>query len=252
MTESPHGIDVLAVAAHPDDVEIACAGTVIRVTRGGGTAALVDLSAGERATRGTPETRREEAERAARILGALARENLGLPDGAITDDAAARRTLAGVIRRRRPRILLAPHPDDDHPDHAAAGRLAVAANFLAGVGGYEAEGERHRAAVVLFYMMHHRFAPALVVNVSDVYEEKIRAVECYRSQLHDPSVRGLETNVGAADFLERLRARDRFFGDTIGVAYGEPFAASRPPGLEDVRDLVGRATEGRPGGGGRP
>jgi len=231
--------DVLAIGAHPDDVEIACAGAVLRVTRGGGVAAVVDLSAGERATRGTAEQRLREAAEAAEILGVSSRENLGLPDGAIADDLESRRKLASVIRRLRPRVLIAPHPRDDHPDHAAGGRLAEAANFLAGVGGFDAEGERHRARVLLFYMMHHRFEPSLILDVSDVYEEKIRALRCFRSQLHDPGVSGLETNVGAPDFLERLEARHRFFGELIGARYGEAYASPRPPGLEDPRSLLG-------------
>ncbi|MBN2492609.1 MAG: bacillithiol biosynthesis deacetylase BshB1 [Planctomycetes bacterium] len=235
----PHGVDVLAVGAHPDDVEIGCGGTVLRVTRGGGTAVVVDLSAGECATRGTAETRAAEAVAAARVLGIAARENLGLPDGAIADDPASRHALVAAIRRHRPRILLAPHPDDDHPDHAAAARLAVAASFLAGVGGIAAEGARHRAAIVLFYLMHRRFAPALIVDISDVHDEKLRALRSYRSQLHDPAAPGPRTHVGAPDFLDRLRARDRFFGEAIGVTYGEPFAARRPPGLRDLRLLVG-------------
>jgi len=232
-------VDLLAIGAHPDDVEIACAGAVLRVTRGGGGAVVVDLSAGERATRGTPDVRREEAAEAAEILGLAARENLGLPDGAIADDLASRRKLASVIRRHRPRVLIAPHPRDDHPDHAAAGDLARAANFLAGVGGFDAEGDRHRAPVLLFYMMHHRFQPSLILDVSDLYEEKIRALRCFRSQLHDAAVTGLQTNVGAPDFLERLEARHRFFGELIGTRYAEAYASVRPPGLKDVRSLLG-------------
>lgn len=233
-------IDLLAIGAHPDDVEIACGGSVRTVTRGGGAAAIVDLTRGEAATRGTTEERLREAAAAAVVLGVAARDNLGLPDGALQDDDASRRRLAAAIRRHRPRILVAPYPEDDHPDHAAAGRLAVAANFLAGVGGYDVDGKRHRADVVLFYMMHRRFEPTLVVDVSAVYEERSAALACYRSQLHGVEIApGLETNVGAPDFAVRVRARHRFFGEAIGVEFGEPFAAVAPPGLSDIRALLG-------------
>ncbi len=238
MTEAKSGIDVLVIGAHPDDAEIACGGTVLRVARGGGTVAVVDLSAGECATRGSASTRREEAKRASAVLGLAARENLGLPDCAIRDTEAARLELVVAIRRYRPGIVIAPHPRDHHPDHAAAGRLVAAASFLSGVGGVEAEGERHRVGAVLFYMMHHRFKPDVIVDVSDVYEEKIRAVRCYASQLHDPNVRGNETLIASEDFLDRLRARNRYYGEAIGASYGEGLASRQPPGVHDIRSLV--------------
>ena len=230
---------MLAVGAHPDDVEIGCGGALLQVTRGGGRASIVDLTAGERATRGSAETRAQEAEEAARTLGVLARENLALPDGGLHDDDDSRRALAAAIRLHRPRVLFAPHPLDDHPDHAAAGKLAVAANFLAGVGGFDAGGERHRASIVLFYMMHHRFVPAVIVDITPVFEAKIHAIRCYRSQLHVASSSAPPTNIGAPDFLERIQARHRYFGEIIRTEYGEAFASLHPPGIGDVRTLVG-------------
>lgn len=229
-------VDVLAIGAHPDDVEIACGGTVLNVTRAGGSVALVDLTAGELATNGTPDERSKEAADASRVLGLAARENLGLPDGGLHDDDAQRAAVAAAIRRYRPRILLAPYHDDDHPDHAAAGRLAIAANFLAGVGGFDrGASERHRAGAIFFYMMHQRFTPDLIIDVSDVYDEKLRSIECYRSQLASEGAE--KTNIASADFLERIRARNRYYGEAIGARFGEPLASQHPPGLVDVRSL---------------
>lgn len=238
MTGARSGVDILVIGAHPDDAEIACGGTVLRVTRGGGAVAVLDLSAGERATRGSASIRREEAKRASDVLGLAARDNLGLPDCAIRDTEAARLQLVEAIRRHRPDILIAPHPEDHHPDHAAAGCLAAAAAFLSGVGGVGAGSKRHRVRALFFYMMHHRFKPDVIVDVSDVYEDKVQSVQCYASQLHDPNIRSKETLIASKDFLDRLRARNRYYGELIGVPYGEALASRHPPGVHDIRSLV--------------
>ncbi len=230
-------VDILAIGAHPDDVEIACGGTVLNVTRAGGRVAIVDLTAGELGTNGTVDERRAEAARGAEALGVTERLQLGLRDGGLRDDDDARIALANVIRRFAPRILLAPSAVDDHPDHAAAGQLTIAANFLAGVGGFapDTADRRGRAGAILFYMMHQSFTPDLIVDVTEHYDAKIASIECYASQLARPGAQ--PTNIASGDFLERIRARNRRYGDLIGAAYGEPFASHHPPGLVDVRSL---------------
>ena len=234
-------VDLLGIGAHPDDIEIACGGLVLNVTTRGGTVAVVDLSSGEGGTSGSGKIRIQEAKKAAAVLGLVARETLGLPDCGIQDNDDQRRALAESIRKYRPRILLAPYPRDDHPDHAAAGAPGRLSKF----------SRRRRGGMMLlepatvpapyfFYMMHHRFTPDFIVDVSDVYEKKLEAIRCYASQLHRAGSKENETNISSPDFLDRIAARHRFHGDIIGAKYGEGMAAQHPPGLVDIRDLKTR------------
>ena len=176
------GIDVLAVGAHPDDVEVGCGGVLALCTRSGMRVAIADLTGGELGTQGTPELREEEARRAADVLGVTTRVNLGLPDGGVGTDPAQRSAVVTLLRTLRPRLVLAPyHLDDRHPDHAAAGRLMRDACFLGGVARW-GEGEPHRPVRLHHYMLHHVFEPTYVVDVTPVWEQRTAAVAAFASQ----------------------------------------------------------------------
>jgi bacillithiol biosynthesis deacetylase BshB1 len=229
--------DVLAIGAHPDDVEVGCGGVLALCTRDGLGVAIADLTAGELGTRGTPALREEEARRAADVLGVPTRVGLGLPDGGVGTDPEHRDAVVGLLRDLRPRLVLAPyHLDDRHPDHAAAGRLVREACFLAGVAKW-GDGEPHRPARLHHYMLHSVFEPTYVVDVTAVWEQRTAAVAAFESQF---SVGGGErrTAIDGGGFLELLAARALVFGAMIGAGRGEPFHCVGPVGLDRLPDVT--------------
>ncbi len=234
MTEA---LDVLAIAAHPDDAEVGCAGVLIMASDAGLRAGLADLTAGERSTRGTAEGRRAERDRATQTMGLAVRRTLELPDGALGTVPEHRDPVVELIRELRPGVVLAPYPEDRHPDHAAAGRLAREGAFLAGVAKI-GEGEAHRPEHVYHYMVHHPFEPSFVIDVSAVWERKVAALNAYASQFGSGGE--VETELTGDGFLSMVEARARFHGAMIGVERGEAFSSPGPvplpflPGFHDA------------------
>ncbi len=225
----PFGTDLLVVGAHPDDLELRFGGIAARAAADGLAVVGLDLTRGERATRGTPETRGAEAHDAARILGLSERVNAGLPDTAVhSGDEAQVKAVVAILRRVRPRWVLSPHPEDAHPDHREGGRLLERALFFAHVGGYDAEGARHQALGLLFDWPeagsraagHHAHGSGLVVDVSASFASKRQALECYASQF---GVAGgaAGTRLTRATFLASVEAKARSLGELVGVEYGE-------------------------------
>lgn len=236
MTDS---VDVLAVAAHPDDAEVGCGGVLALASDAGLRVGIVDLTAGERSTRGTPDVRADERERATAILGVAVRRSLGLPDTEL-DDREHRDVLIPVLRELRPAALLAPFVRDRHPDHEAAGRLTVRAAYLAGIAKVRPEaGPPHRPPRLYHYMIHHPFAPSFVVDVSRVWDRKMESLRAYTSQFTDVAQEaGTDLSDGA--FIRAVDARATFLGGMIGAARGEAFWTEGPvalpflPGLHDA------------------
>jgi bacillithiol biosynthesis deacetylase BshB1 len=225
--------DVLAVGAHPDDAELSFGGALARLSDAGARVVVLDLTAGERGTRGDPETRSREAAESARVLG-VTREGLGLPDlGLRAEDPAQTRALVEAIRRHRPGLVLAPHPEEGHPDHRHASALVERACFEARLAKAAAGGERHVVDQLLFAWPAAGAAQAagagggggmgggFVVDVSETYARKRRALECYRSQFDAGP--GPETRLSAGGFLELVEARARLAGAAVEVRYGEGF-----------------------------
>jgi bacillithiol biosynthesis deacetylase BshB1 len=232
-------VDVLSVAAHPDDAEVGTGGALLVCALEGLRVAVADLTRGERATRGTPERREEESRRAGELLALSERRCLGLPDAAIGTDPSHRDALVELVRELRPRILLAPDTEDRHPDHAAAGRLAREAAFLAGLREAGARGP-YRPERVYHYAMHHPIEPTFVLDVSAVWERRVAAVAAFESQFgssgDDPA-----TELSGGGFLDLIGARARHYGAMVGVERGEPYRCLGPlrahvlPGLEYPR-----------------
>lgn len=232
---SSYGLDVLAFGAHPDDVELCCGGLLALLSRRGHRVGVVDLTGGEMASRGTPETRATEAAAAARALGLELRENLGLPDTGVDPGAVSQlAAVVGVLRRLRPEIVVAPHSEARHPDHEAASELVSRAVFYAGVTKFEGEppGERFVPRQVVFYMNRHTFEPSFIVDTTAVAEVKVQAIRCYASQL---TTAGGEapTLVGSPLTLAVVEARDRYYGAMLGIGHGEPFVMRGAVGLVD-------------------
>ena len=230
-------LDLLAVAAHPDDAELGCGGTLLLAVGAGARVGIADLTRGEAATIGNRDLRDDERRRAAEILGLAARPCVGLPDTSVGASPAHRDAIVKLIRETRPRVVLAPFPHDRHPDHAAAGRLVREASFLAGLPSV-GRGRPHRPDRVFHYMLHHTFEPSFVVDVSSVWERKLEAIEAYRSQFGPPSP-GQEAVIDVGRFLEVMKARATVLGAMIGAPFGEGFFSTGPVGLSALPGLDG-------------
>ncbi len=233
--------DVLAVAPHPDDVEIAAGGTIALLSAAKRTVVLLDLTRGERSTRGNPELRAREADAAAKALGAASRETLELPDGGLdAHDPEQMQRLVEAIRRHRPRLVVAMHWHDDHPDHIEAGEMVRRALYLARLRNYPSPGQSaHRTERAVFAMGRRPFRPSLVVDVTSTYAAKRSALEAFRSQFHRDPDDPLVTPISDPEFLPRVEGRDRYFGGMIGATFGEPFFEIGPGAARTARDLLG-------------
>lgn len=231
--------EVLAVGAHPDDVEVGIGALVHKLTTAGRAAAILDLTRGEMGSRGSVEERKVEADEAADVLGVATRVNADLPDGGVANTAEQRRPVVEAIRRIRPRVLFLPMADDRHPDHHAAHRLVRDAAYFAGLIRIETDAPPHRPERIYFYRVYGEDAmPQMIVNVEKHFEAKMAALRCFRSQFHNPAYDGPETFIATREFLESIRTRAAWFGSRIGAAYGEalyvdgPLSVDLPPGLE--------------------
>ncbi len=236
MSEAPK-LSVLAFGAHPDDVELGCAGLLALCARRGQPAGAVDLTRGEGASRGTVAEREREAAQSAGLLGLAARENLGLPDLHLQDTLDHRLAVAEVIRRYRADLILAPSPHDRHPDHAAASAFVTHGAFLARLPRIETEHPPYAPCAVLYYLIHEHLAPSFVVDITDVWEVKRAAVAAYRSQFDQPMPEGYRF-VGTADYHAATEARAGYWGAQIQRPYGEAYLTARVLRLDDPVALL--------------
>lgn len=235
-------LDVLAIGAHPDDVELGCAGTVAKLVKLGHKVGILDLTEGELGTRGNRNIRRSEAKEAMKILGVKVRKNLHIPDGNIEMTKANQLKVIKIIRKYRPKILLFPHWHDRHPDHVHASRLAQEAWFYSGLvniktmlGGKIQKPWRPR--YYFNYMMKYEFTPSFVIDITDVYEIRQKAVRAFKSQFFDPNSNEPETLLSKKSFLDFIDTRAKFYGQMIGVQYGDPLYSVKPFGVNDLFDL---------------
>jgi bacillithiol biosynthesis deacetylase BshB1 len=227
-------VDVLAFGPHPDDVELIMGGTLLKLHSLGYRTGIVDLTGGEMGTRGSRERRAEEAQKAAKVLNVSLRRNLDLGDGGLVVDASSKRAVVEAIREYRPRLVFTNFPENNHPDHTAVGPLVAEASYLAGLAKYEASGKPHRPHRVLYYLVPHKIAPSFVVDITEFFQEKMRAVHAYASQLHSdaaPSDPG--TFISQPGFLRRIEAIDAYHGALINVDYGEAFYVREAMKLDD-------------------
>ncbi len=232
MTAPGDSVEILAVGAHPDDIELSCGGLLLLMRRRGYRFALVDLTAGERGSRGDAATRAQEAKSAAARLGAAGRACLALPDTQLQETPGAVRLLIEEIRRWRPQLLLTMDGGDGHPDHRACAAITKRAAFLAALPKAEAAGAAHRVRRVVRYGRHPHFAPSFVVDISDVVEEKLEVIRCHASQFTRTGG-GAKTPISDPAFVEDLKAYWRFHGLAAGALYAEPYAIDGPPALPD-------------------
>ncbi len=226
-------VDVLAVGAHPDDVELGCGGTLAALRRRGYRTGICDLTHGEAGTRGSAAERAAEAVQAAAILGAAFRVSLDLGDGNLRTDRAAELEVIGVVRAARPRLVLAPWEVGRHPDHVRASRLVTDAAWYSGLRSIMTDLPAHRPQQVLYYRSSPVGEPALLVDITAVFETKIAAIRAFRSQFHDPASSEPETYISTAGFFEGITAQARAHGRIASVPYAEAFHVRVPPRVDD-------------------
>lgn len=236
-------VDVLAIGAHPDDVELSAGGTVIKSVRQGKKVAIVDLTQGELGSRGTKETRYEEAEEARQIMGVHFRENLMLQDGFFESDKESLLKLVVAIRKYQPDIILANAISDRHPDHGRGSDLVSRACFLSGLLKIETEfkGEKQaywRPRAVYHYIQDRYIKPDFIVDVSEYKEEKFKAIYAYKTQFYQEDMTGPQTPISGQGFIDMLEARLVQLGRDINVKYGEGFTVERTPGVDDITKLL--------------
>ena len=239
-------LDLLAFGPHPDDVELFCSGTLIKLGLKGYATGIVCLTRGELGTRGSPEVRSSEFEEAAGILGISFHQILHMPDGYITPDQQSKLAIIRVIRTCRPKIVLAPYWEDRHPDHSHTSRLVQEASFLAGLEKIDTNQDVHRPRRVVYYPCWFEFDPSFVVDVTDCHERKMEAIHTYRSQFHHGNKEDYgqeETLISQPEFLENIVIRARRYGSSIGVGYGEAFLVREPLRMDDPIDFFGPKCE---------
>ena len=231
MASTP--LDILAIAAHRDDVEQTCGGTLFKMAQRGQRTGVLDLTQGEMGTRGTAEERAREATEAARILGVGWRRALDIPDGRVENTWQNRLKVASVIRETRARVVILPYWEARHPDHYRASEIAFEACFLSGLKKLSEESEPHRPNKILYSSLYANVTPSFVVDISDQFERRMSALFCYESQ-YGQSAEAAELFPDQKEIRDRLGAIARFYGNLIGVKYGEPFVIKETMRVDDI------------------
>jgi len=222
------GVDLLVFGPHPDDLEIGLGGTIARHVAMGSTVGLCDLTAGEMGSNGTTEQRLAESEAARRVLGAAWRENLRLPDREIGKHPDHLTTIAGFVRRHRPRVVAAPYWSDRHPDHGAASALITEGVFNAGLRKYKADGEAWKVEWICYYFINDAEKPSFVVDVTDYYDRKRKALDCHVTQFQAPGPGTAATRLNTPLFRQLIESRDAQFGALAGVPWAEGVVVREP------------------------
>lgn len=230
--------DVLAFGTHPDDAEIGCGGTLIKLADAGLRVVVADLVRGELGTRGSAEIRAQEADASSKILGLHGRENLGLQDGSIGADAAAKRAVVQTLRRWRPKAIFLPYWEDRHPDHSNASRLIYESAFLSGLVRFDTGQEAFRPRQLFYYMGWYEFAPTFIVDITEQAERKLQAIYSYQTQFRADAERGPQTRLTSPTTDWLLRSRMAYYGSRIRSKYGEAFLVRGHLEVDNPLNLV--------------
>ena len=235
-------LDILVIAVHPDDAELCCSGTILKHIALGKKVGIVDLTRGELGTRGTAETRDEEAADSAKILGLHARENLRFRDGFFQNDEHHRLEVIKIIRKYQPEIILSNALEDRHPDHGRAGDLVYDSVFLSGLPkiGTSFNGEiqeAHRPRLLLQFIQDRYLKPDIIVDITEHMDTKIKSIQAFKTQFFNPEVDGLDTYISSPEFFETVIGRSREFGKSIGATFGEGFTSRKLLGVNNLFDL---------------
>jgi bacillithiol biosynthesis deacetylase BshB1 len=236
-------LDILAIGSHPDDVELGCSGVLIKEARRGKKTGVIDLTQGELGTRGSAVTRLAEADEAGKIMGVSIRENMKLKDGFFQNDEQNQLQLIKLLRKYRPEIVIGNIMADRHPDHGRAGSLINDSCFLSGLIKIETEDDgqaqqKWRPKYLFHYIQDRFYEPDIIIDISEVWEERLITIKAYKTQFHDPSSDEPQTYISSPQFLEAIIARARLLGKRIGVEYGEGFLSSKNIGIRSFDALV--------------
>ncbi len=229
-------LDILAFAPHPDDVELFCSGTLIKMKKKGYEIGVCDLTRGEMSTRGTPEIRAKEVQNSSKIMDVAMRINLEIPDCLIENNRENRFKVIEVIREYLPKVIFIPYWEDRHPDHIQASKLITEASFYAGLKAIETNFSAYRPQKNVYYFQHSiPVTPSFVVDISDVFDQKIQAIQAYETQFYNPDHKPNEAEIYISNktFFDGIRGRASYFGSKIGCHYGEPFFVKEVMGLDD-------------------
>lgn len=227
-------VDLLFISAHPDDTELSCGGTIVHSVKRGLKVGMIDLTRGEMGTRGTPQIRKREAQKSAKILGASFREQLDFHDGGLLTGRDQELELIEIIRATKPRLVFTAFPDDRHPDHTRAGKLVTESAFYAGLKSLTTKHAAHRPQAVLYYLQNYMRDLSCVIDVSNYWKTKMRAIAAFQSQFFNPGSKEPATFIARPEFIELIEARGRHFGELIGAKYGEAFVTKQPPRVDDI------------------
>lgn len=235
-------LDILIFAAHPDDAELSMGGTIAKLTKSDLKVGIVDLTRGELGTRGTAETRQREAFNAAIVLKVALRENLEMPDGDIKNSKENLMKVIIALRKFKPKIVFAPYFNDRHPDHIDASHLIKRAMFSTGLSKIktfdkEVPQNHYRPEKLFYYMQTYTFDPTFIVDISESMELKMKSVQCYSTQFHDPKSKEPETFISSPEFLNYVKSRAEFYGFSIGKRFGEPFFCEEKIELDLINSL---------------
>lgn len=240
-------LDILAFGVHPDDVELGCSGTILANIKQGKKVGIVDLTQGELGTRGTPETRKIEAELAAKVLNVSTRLNLKMADGFFQNDEKHQRQVIEVIRKYQPEIVLCNAIEDRHPDHGRSAKLVEDAAFLSGLRKIETryEGTEQtawRPKYVFHYLQDRFLQPDFIFDISEFFEQKLQSVLCYKTQFYDPASNEPNTYISSPEFFDAVKARAMMLGKRIGVRYAEGFVSKKMIGISTFDAFIQHTT----------
>jgi bacillithiol biosynthesis deacetylase BshB1 len=230
-------VDILTIAAHPDDVELTCAGTLIRMVSQGYSVGILDLTQGEMGTRGTPEIRANEAEAARKVIGARFRLRLNLGDSRLTQSIENRLAVAEQIRKARPRTVILPYWEGRHPDHYTASTLGYEACYAAGLKQLPISGEPHRPKKILYASMYWETKPSFLVDISAQFAKKLEAVNCFASQFAGNMKDIMELYPAWGRLIDRVTTQGKHYGHLMGVDYAEPFVVKESMAVDDIVNL---------------
>jgi bacillithiol biosynthesis deacetylase BshB1 len=232
-------LDVLAFSAHPDDIELAAAGTLIKLTKQGYSVGIADMTRGEFGTRGTQEIREKEAEEAGKLIGVKVRECLDLPDGSVQVSRENHIKVIRLLRKYRPQIVFNHYWRARHADHVATSQIVTEACYLSGLGKLDTQQNRWRPKRILYHQVLYDVVPSFVVDVSEEIEQKWKVVKAHKSQFYDPNSQEPETTLSAPTFLDSIETRMRYWGSLIGVTHAEPFLTNEPFAIPDLIKAMG-------------
>jgi bacillithiol biosynthesis deacetylase BshB1 len=230
-------VDVLTIAAHPDDVELTCSGTLIKMVDKGYSVGILDLTQGEMGTRGTPEIRAQEAEAARLVIGARFRERLNFGDSRLTPSVENRFALAERIRAARPKTVILPYWEGRHPDHYTAATLGYEACYAAGLKQLPVAGQPHRPKKILYACMYREVKPSFLVDITPQWERKLSSINCFTSQFAGDLRDVAELYPAWGKLIDRIRTQCKYFGHLMGVDYAEPFVVRESMSVEDIVNL---------------